>query len=177
MILLVEVAVAVAIVFAAAALVVGRLDGLKEAPPDQAEPFLPMGRLLPADVDGARFGLVLRGYRMSEVDDVLDRLAAELTARDGELARRERELAGLRGQLAELDAQVLAASSNLAAAEAELTSVREASLEMPTAPKPYVTTSFPRLREDLDDDQEEKADVAEPAEEREVTIPAEPDHA
>ena len=45
-------------------------------------------RRLPADgevdrpaVDGLRFSLALRGYRMDEVDDVLDRLVDELDRR------------------------------------------------------------------------------------------------
>ncbi|AUZ89319.1 hypothetical protein CVO76_08080 [Arthrobacter agilis] len=35
-----------------------------------------------ADVDAVRFGLGLRGYRMDQVDEVLDRLAAALEERD-----------------------------------------------------------------------------------------------
>ncbi|KNC20051.1 hypothetical protein AC792_02605 [Arthrobacter sp. RIT-PI-e] len=38
-----------------------------------------------ADVDAVRFGLGLRGYRMDQVDEVLDRLAAALEERDAEL--------------------------------------------------------------------------------------------
>ncbi|WP_258062131.1 DivIVA domain-containing protein [Arthrobacter sp. B0490] len=54
--------------------------------------------LLPAapsaqDVDAIRFGLGLRGYRMDQVDEVLDRLAAALEDRDAVIA-------GLRSQLA-----------------------------------------------------------------------------
>ncbi|KOG88486.1 hypothetical protein ADK38_19535 [Streptomyces varsoviensis] len=36
----------------------------------------------------------LRGYRMAEVDDALDRLAAELTERDSRIAELEAALAG-----------------------------------------------------------------------------------
>jgi DivIVA domain-containing protein len=46
------------------------------------------------DVDAVRFGLGLRGYRMDQVDEVLDRLAAELDRRDAVIAR-------LRAQLGE----------------------------------------------------------------------------
>ncbi len=45
------------------------------------------------DVDAIRFGLGLRGYRMDQVDEVLDRLAAALGERDAVIA-------GLRSQLA-----------------------------------------------------------------------------
>jgi DivIVA domain-containing protein len=47
-------------------------------------------------VDDVRFSLGLRGYRMQQVDAVLDRLRAELAARDVQLAEREQELAALR---------------------------------------------------------------------------------
>ena len=38
----------------------------------------PTGRWAPQDLRRVRFGTALRGYRMSEVDALLDRLAAEL---------------------------------------------------------------------------------------------------
>jgi DivIVA domain-containing protein len=38
------------------------------------------------DVDAVRFGLGLRGYRMDQVDEVLDRLAAALAERDAVIA-------------------------------------------------------------------------------------------
>jgi DivIVA domain-containing protein len=59
---------------------------LADAPPDAADVVLPPGRVSADDVRGVRFGLALRGYRMSEVDAVLDRLAAELADRDAQLA-------------------------------------------------------------------------------------------
>ena len=39
------------------------------------------------DVGGLRFALAFRGYRMDQVDDVLDRLSVELSERDAEIAR------------------------------------------------------------------------------------------
>ncbi len=41
------------------------------------------------DLERVRFGMALRGYRMAEVDALLDRLAAELRERDARLAARE----------------------------------------------------------------------------------------
>lgn len=70
----------------------GHGDGLPDAPPDRVPVVLPVGPVRPEDVSGLRFSVGLRGYRMSEVDDVLDRLA-------GELAERDATIAGLRGQL------------------------------------------------------------------------------
>jgi DivIVA domain-containing protein len=40
----------------------------------------------PADVEGIRFDLAFRGYRMDEVDEVLDRLSSELAERDTRIA-------------------------------------------------------------------------------------------
>lgn len=40
----------------------------------------------PADVDKLRFSLGLRGYRMDQVDEVLDRLRDELAAKDVRIA-------------------------------------------------------------------------------------------
>ncbi len=85
--LVIEVVVVAAIVFVVAALAVGRFDRMVEAPPDSTADGLPDGALEPGDVLGARFDLALRGYRMSEVDAVLERLAGELARRDAEIAR------------------------------------------------------------------------------------------
>jgi DivIVA domain-containing protein len=61
---------------------------LKDAPGDIADVQLPKRPLQPEDVRSVRFGLAVRGYRMSEVDQVLERLAAELADRDRRLAER-----------------------------------------------------------------------------------------
>lgn len=45
------------------------------------------------DVDAVRFGLGLRGYRMDQVDEVLDRLAGVIAERDAEIARLHLQLA------------------------------------------------------------------------------------
>jgi DivIVA domain-containing protein len=47
---------------------------------------LPEGLLSADDVRGARFGTALRGYAMSQVDDLLERLAAEIAERDARIA-------------------------------------------------------------------------------------------
>jgi DivIVA domain-containing protein len=44
-------------------------------------------------LDRVRFSPALRGYRMDEVDDVLDRVTEELRVRDAEIARLREELA------------------------------------------------------------------------------------
>lgn len=85
MTILLEILAVAAVVFGIAAFVVGRSEGMVPAPPDAGDDNLPPGRLAAEMVDRARFGLAFRGYRMAEVDAVLDRLRDELADRDAEL--------------------------------------------------------------------------------------------
>ncbi|RNI19479.1 DivIVA domain-containing protein [Flexivirga caeni] len=64
--------------------------------PTRTSPFesLPRGIVTPEDIDQVRFDQTLRGYRMGQVDEVLDRLRAELAARDEEIALLRGEHAG-----------------------------------------------------------------------------------
>jgi DivIVA domain-containing protein len=69
--------------------------GLADAPSDQLDEPLPTGRPVSrVDVDGLRLPVTARGYRMQQVDDVLDRLGAELAERDARIAELESALAG-----------------------------------------------------------------------------------
>jgi DivIVA domain-containing protein len=71
--------------------------GMPEAEPDRIDDPLPVDRpVAPADVVAVRLPVAPRGYRMAEVDDVLDRLAAELAERDARIAELESVLAGAR---------------------------------------------------------------------------------
>jgi DivIVA domain-containing protein len=64
----------------------GRGGELAAAEDDRPGPWLPADRPVSADdVDAVHFGVGFRGYRMDEVDEVLDRLAAELREREAEL--------------------------------------------------------------------------------------------
>jgi DivIVA domain-containing protein len=67
-------------------------DVMLDARPDRPPLGLPAGRLAPDDLDALRFSSALRGYRMDQVDEVLDRLRDELIARDEHIAGLEREL-------------------------------------------------------------------------------------
>ncbi len=87
MVLVVEIVIVAAVVFAVAALAVGRFDRLTPAPPDSASVGLPAETVTAGDVTRLRFAMALRGYRMAEVDAVLLRLAEELARRDDELVR------------------------------------------------------------------------------------------
>ncbi|MFZ3500159.1 DivIVA domain-containing protein [Streptomyces sp. 5.8] len=60
---------------------------LPEAEPDRLSDVLPENRpVVRADIDELRLPVAPRGYRMAEVDDVLERLAAELAERDARIA-------------------------------------------------------------------------------------------
>lgn len=70
---------------------------MPEAVQDRIAARLPQDRpLSKADVDDLRLPMAVRGYRMDEVDDVLDRLGAELAYRDSRIAELE-AAAHLRG--------------------------------------------------------------------------------
>lgn len=66
-------------------------DGLG-APVANLPPVLLPHAPVPADVDRLRFSLGLRGYRMDQVDEVLDRLRDEIAAKDARIATLERAL-------------------------------------------------------------------------------------
>lgn len=88
MLVLLEIVLVAVVVFAVAAFAVGGVGAMTDAPPDRADDGLPPGPLRAPDVDRARFSLAFRGYRMSEVDAVLDRLRDELASCQDELAAR-----------------------------------------------------------------------------------------
>lgn len=72
---------------AVAAVATGRVSG-GMGPATSTRPFRGLpdeGPVVATDVDAVRFSLGLRGYRMDEVDAVLDRLREEIRERDEEL--------------------------------------------------------------------------------------------
>lgn len=78
---------ALATVGVVGAVAAGRITGGLEAPTTSLPRRpLPADDLVPPDVDAVRFSLGLRGYRMDEVDAVLDRLRDELAERDRRIA-------------------------------------------------------------------------------------------
>jgi DivIVA domain-containing protein len=86
---------AVAVVFVVAAVAAGHGDLMAGPGTDRRPLELPEAPLEPADLDGLRFGVGFRGYRMDQVDAVLDRLAAELRQRDQHIAELSAEIAAL----------------------------------------------------------------------------------
>jgi DivIVA domain-containing protein len=67
-----------AVVFLLASVVFGRGEELPALPPGASPTRLPSADLAGDDLREVRFQLVLRGYKMSEVDWVLRRTAEEL---------------------------------------------------------------------------------------------------
>ncbi|MFI2370996.1 hypothetical protein [Streptomyces sp. NPDC018833] len=90
--------IAMVVVVAAVTLAVvggGDSAALPEAAPEQPADPLPLNRPVGrADLDALRLPVSPRGYRMVDVDDVLDRLGAELAERDARIAELESALAG-----------------------------------------------------------------------------------
>ena len=121
--LLVLVLVAI-VLFGAASLLFGRGEQLPPLPRGTTATVLPAFGVTGSDVDAVKFTQVLRGYKASEVDWVLDRLARELEA--------------LRGQLAAVHAAAAAKASQTShASDAEAAEAAEAAadgLELPDGP-------------------------------------------
>jgi len=75
--------VAVVLVVLTTAAVLGRVDGsLGDATTSLSHDPLPDTPLTPADFEELHFDTAMRGYRMSQVDDVIDRLRREITDLD-----------------------------------------------------------------------------------------------
>jgi DivIVA domain-containing protein len=71
----------------------GRGGGLPDVEPERSPTgALPDGAVDRAGIDGLRFSLALRGYRMDEVDAVLDRLVDELDRRGTRILELESRL-------------------------------------------------------------------------------------
>jgi DivIVA domain-containing protein len=75
------------VLFLLASFAFGRGEELAPMPPDGTPVELPDGRFGSDAVRALRLSVVLRGYRMDEVDWVLEALAGQLDERDREIAR------------------------------------------------------------------------------------------
>jgi DivIVA domain-containing protein len=74
------------VLFGAASLLFGRGEPLPPLPRATTATVLPAFGITGTDVDAVKFTQVLRGYKTSEVDWVLDRLGRELETLRGQLA-------------------------------------------------------------------------------------------
>lgn len=86
--------VGAAVLFVAVLLVLGRGDLLQPEVAGGEARLLPDGGVGPADVGELRFSVVQRGYRMDQVDSVLDQLGHELDRRDQRIADLEARVPG-----------------------------------------------------------------------------------
>lgn len=85
-----QLVVVVALLAAVGWLAIGGGGHMSEPEPDRPDLALPgEGLLAREDVDRVRFSVGARGYRMDEVDDVLDRLAQEIEMREQRIAELE----------------------------------------------------------------------------------------
>ncbi|OBF20835.1 DivIVA domain-containing protein [Mycobacterium kubicae] len=74
------------VLFGVASLLFGRGEQLPPLPRATTATVLPAYGVTGADVDAVKFTQVLRGYKTSEVDWVLDRLGREIETLRGQLA-------------------------------------------------------------------------------------------
>lgn len=85
---LVIAAVIGAAIFAIAVFVFGRGEQMASLPPRTSPTELPDDGITGQDVRSVRFAMALRGYRMSDVDWALERMATELDGLRAQLAER-----------------------------------------------------------------------------------------
>lgn len=90
---LVIAAVVAVVVFLLASLIFGRGEELAPLPSDATPTWLPNEHITGHDVRAVRFAQVLRGYRMTEVDWTLQRVAAELDELRARVAELEADAA------------------------------------------------------------------------------------
>ncbi|MEV6165283.1 DivIVA domain-containing protein [Streptomyces sp. NPDC052052] len=90
---------AMVVVVAAVTLAVvggGRSHVLQDVAPEQLTDPLPVTRPVGReDIEALRLPVAVRGYRMIDVDEALDRLGAELAERDARITELETALAGV----------------------------------------------------------------------------------
>ncbi|MFE1321294.1 DivIVA domain-containing protein [Kitasatospora phosalacinea] len=149
----VVIVIAMALVVGGAAVVaLGGGGTLPEAEHDRLAVRLPQDRALSrTDVDELRLPMALRGYRMDEVDDVLDRLGAELALRDARIA--ELEAVGVVRGSVESTATATAGGEPLPGLES-FTAVLEKEPQ-----GPVVTEATDVLSSGADADEDEAADA------------------
>jgi DivIVA domain-containing protein len=82
-----------AVVFLLASVLFGRGEELPPLPPGASPTRLPAEDVTSRDLKDVRFQLVLRGYKMSEVDWVLERLGAQIDDLRAQVADLEQQLA------------------------------------------------------------------------------------
>ena len=86
--------IVVLLIGAVAVVASGRWGAMSTAYDDRPDMTVPARQALTStDIESARFGVGLRGYRMDEVDTLLERVAKEVAERDRRIADLERAVA------------------------------------------------------------------------------------
>jgi DivIVA domain-containing protein len=91
-VLIVFAVAALAVLVVVAYLATGRGGGLGPLPDEEIGFELPRRPLTPADLQKLRLGRTIRGYRVDQVDQLIKRMASELTTRDARISELERKL-------------------------------------------------------------------------------------
>jgi DivIVA domain-containing protein len=116
-----QLVVVVLLLIAVGWIAVGGGGHMSAPTPDRPDPAVPeTGLLGRGDVDKVRFSVGARGYRMDEVDDVLDRLAYEIDVRERRIAELEGHAPGKDGQAEAEEAATGEQAEEQAAAPAEV---------------------------------------------------------
>ncbi len=152
--LVLEIVLAVLVVFGVAAVAMGYGGSITHFSPDWPGRALPEDRAVrDDDVKQVRFSLALRGYRMREVDAALERLATEIAKRDARLEHltgRPFELSDVDETVSDMpDQQSYPAASNGQTPDLEQTRSFEfpddrTLADNPYAPPVYRTDDAPR---------------------------------
>ena len=83
---------AVVVLVVVAYLATGRGGGLAPLPDETTRLALPERPLTPSDLRDIRLGKAVSGYRVDQVDLLVDRMAGDLAARDARISELERKL-------------------------------------------------------------------------------------
>ncbi len=93
LLLVVAAFIAAGVVFAVFSFALGRTPGMADPEPDGVAEPLPDHPLGADDLDDVRFDVVLRGYRMDQVDAVVNRVANDLRQLQEQVESLESQLA------------------------------------------------------------------------------------
>lgn len=80
------VVLALAVIAVVAVLIAGRVGQLSDPVVDRYQPELPFPPLAAGDISKVRLPVAIRGYRMQDVDELVDRLAESLRIREAQIA-------------------------------------------------------------------------------------------
>ena len=134
----------VVVLFVAAVVATQNDEVLIDVLPDSADLDLPATAIQAEDLVALRFSQAVRGYRMAEVDNVLDRLGTELAVRDRALSSLQAELATARRGNGQPPAPAVKPSMTQAAGGLPLTSTApDPSAPQPLTPEPIVPSPVP----------------------------------